>query len=117
MSSNNETRVVGYYAFVPPSDVFRHKDACVVAGSKRAMDKYLASMPQDYIRGITISKIRLGEILKMMPHGAAYVFDEQAYNRFYPLANSAGLDLKPEEFSGPSDATFHFVRVELNGDD
>ena len=44
--------------------------------------------------------------------GAAYAFDETAYNRFYPLAKREGLSLGPEDFSRTATGR-HFVRVQI----
>jgi hypothetical protein len=45
--------------------------------------------------------------------GAAYCFDEESYNRFYPLATQEGLKLGPEDFSDNTRPGFHFVRVQF----
>ena len=57
----------------------------------------------------------VGEIMRGLQFGEAYAFDEEAYNRFYSLASKAGLGLGAEDFSQPSPAGMHFVRVQLTG--
>ncbi len=44
--------------------------------------------------------------------GAAYCFDEEAYNRFFPLAQMEGLSLGPEDFSDPGPHGVHLLRVQ-----
>ena len=55
-------------------------------------------------------------ILRGLEYGAAYSFDEESYNRFYPIANKAGLEyLGPEDFSENSQMTgqgIHIVRIQ-----
>jgi len=80
MGLNIDSKVIGYIAFT---------------GSPKAT---------------TIKKIRFGEIVQGINKGAPYSFDEQSYNRFYPLANKVGFSLKEEDFTqiGPG---FHFVAI------
>jgi hypothetical protein len=53
--------------------------------------------------------------LKGLDLGAAYAFDEEAHDRFHPLAKKAGLPMTPQDFSGPSSTGMHFVRIQLAG--
>ena len=46
--------------------------------------------------------------------GGAYSFDDEAYNRFYPLARIAGLDIGPKDFPDPGATGIHFVRIQQN---
>jgi hypothetical protein len=43
--------------------------------------------------------------------GGAYAFDEQAYGRFLPEAQQAGLPLVEEDFSDPGPTGIHLVRI------
>jgi len=43
--------------------------------------------------------------------GASYAFDEQSYNRFYPLADNIGFNLKEEDFSIETEAGYHFIVI------
>ena len=40
------------------------------------------------------------------------MFDEEADNRFLPLAQSEGLNLGPEDFSDPEPHGVHLLRVQ-----
>ncbi len=75
------------------------------------MRRYVEAIVSGPLKG----KTRFGEILKGLELGAAYAFDEEAYNRFHPLAKKAGLPMTPQDFSGPSPTGMHFVRIQLAG--
>jgi hypothetical protein len=110
-ASNDQTRIIGYFAFFPPMDVVCDGPACVIAGSEEAMKRYIGT--DRPLSTPTIRKTRFGEILEGMKRGGAYAFDEQSYNRFFPLAVKAGLGLKPETFSEEGPTGIHFVRVSV----
>ena len=113
MATANETKVVGYFAYASSSDLFCDGDACVIAGSDADLKRYLSALPVDDGSKYTLKKTRFSEVISGIRLGAAYAFDETAYNRFYPLANGEGLDLGPENFSVPSPTGRHFVRVQV----
>ncbi len=115
MARDDDTRVVGYFAYTPPMNAVCDGDACVIAGSESAMKEYLESMKSGSLERSRIKKTRFGEILKGLQLGAAYAFDEESYNRFYPLAKKAGVPISPQDFSGPSPTGMHFVRVQVVG--
>jgi hypothetical protein len=46
-----------------------------------------------------------------MKMGAPYAFDEQSYNRFYPLANRIDFNLKEEDFSDKTETGHHFIVI------
>ncbi len=113
MVTADETKVVGYFAYASSIEVFCDGDACVIAGSDADLNRYLSALPVDDRSKFTLKKTRFSEVIRGMRLGAAYAFDETAYNRFYPLANREGLDLGPEDFSVPSPTGRHFVRVQV----
>ena len=105
-----DSKVIGYFAFSSPTAVICEGDACVISGSEKRMRNYIASAKVESSKRKTIKKTRFGEIIKGMKMGAPYAFDEESYNRFYPLANKIGLDLKEEDFS-ETETGFHFVII------
>ena len=113
MATADETKVVGYFACASASEAFCDGDACVIARSAPDLKRYLSALAVDDRSKYTVKKTRFSEVMRGMRLGAAYAFDETAYNRFYPLANTEGLDLGPEDFSGPSPTGRHFVRVQI----
>ena len=112
MAAANDTKIIGYFAYATPTEVFCDGDACIIAGSEIDMKRYLQALTDDEGEKYTVKKTRFGEVMRGMRLGAAYAFDEAAYNRFYPLAKGDGLDLRAEDFSGPSPTGRHFVRVQ-----
>ena len=113
MAAANHAKVIGYFAYATASEVFCDGDACVIAGSEADLKRYLQALTDDERKKYTLRKTRFTEIISGMSLGAAYAFDESAYNRFYPLASGEGLNLGPEDFSGPSPTGRHFVRIEV----
>ena len=110
MHRNIDSKVIGYFAFSSPTEVVCEGDACVISGSEQRMKNYVASLTQESSKKTTINKTRFGEITKGMKMGAPYAFDEESYNRFYPLANKIGLNLKEEDFS-QTETGYHFMVI------
>jgi hypothetical protein len=50
------------------------------------MQTYLAEIQPEEPSTSKIKKTRFGEIVSGLRLGAVYAFDEEAYQRFYPLA-------------------------------
>ena len=117
MSALENAKVVGYFAYASKTEVVCDGDACVITGSDADLRTYISELGT--LDGIshTVKKTRFGEIMRGMSLGAAYAFDEVAYNRFYPLARREGYDFGPEDFSarGPGKGV-HLVRVQLKAD-
>jgi hypothetical protein len=108
---NRARTVIGWFAFAGPN-ILCDGDACVIAGSPEAMRKIMARRATRGAPPLTIKKTRFGEIMTGLRLGAAYCFDEEAYNRFLPLAQREGLDLGPEDFSDPGPHGVHLLRVQ-----
>ena len=106
-----DSKVIGYFAFSSPTEVICDGDACVIAGSEQDMRNYIKSASPESSKKTTIKKTRFGEIIKGMKLGAPYAFDEQSYNRFYPLANRIGFSLKEEDFSKETETGYHFIVI------
>ncbi len=111
MSADIDSKVIGYFAFNSPSEVICDGDACVISGSEQSMQDYIKSISSKPSSMVSIRKTRFGDIVKGMKMGAPYAFDEQSYNRFYPLANKIGYSLKEEDFSVPTETGRHFVVI------
>ncbi|MCW5202409.1 MAG: hypothetical protein QTN59_07615 [Candidatus Electrothrix communis] len=107
----HDSKVIGYFAYKSKTEVICDGDACVISGSEQEMKNYINSVSPDSLKKTTIKKTRFGEIINGIKLGAAYALDEQSYNRFYPLANKVGFNLKEENFSGESETGFHFVII------
>jgi len=111
MNLDIDSKVIGYFAFSSPTQVICDGDACVISGSEQDMRNYINSISPKSSRKTTIRKTRFGEIIKGMKMGAPYAFDEQSYNRFYPLANRIDFHLKEEDFSDKTETGYHFVVI------
>jgi len=111
MTTDINSKVIGYFAFNSPSEVICDGDACVISGSEQSMKDYIKSISSNPSNKVTIKKTRFSDIIKGMKMGAPYAFDEQSYNRFYPLANKFGYNLKEEDFSAPTETGRHFVVI------
>lgn len=101
-------KTIGYFAIYLPVDVLCEGEACVIAGSQSALNRYKKSLIPD--TEYQNRKTSLGEILEGLSRGGAYAFDEESYNLFYPLANKHGYNLKREEFLA-TESGFHFVTI------
>jgi len=113
MALDIDSKVIGYYARLSPTEVVCDGDACVIAGSEQDMINYLKPVSSNVPKQTTIRKTRFIEIIQGMKLGAPYAFDEQSYNRFFPLANRIGFSLQEEDFSVPTETGRHFVIVRL----
>ena len=111
MHPDIDSKVIGYFAFRSPTELICEGDACVISGTEQDMKKYIASALKDSSKKATIKKTRFGEIIKGMEMGAPYAFDEQSYNRFFPLANRFGFNLKEEDFSKETETGYHFIVI------
>lgn len=111
MPTDIDSKVIGYFAFSSPTEVICDGDACLISGSEHDMRKYIKSVSTESSNRTTIKKTRFGEIINGMKMGASYAFDEQSYNRFYPLANRMGINLKEEDFSDKTETGHHLVII------
>lgn len=111
MSLDIDSKVIGYFANLSPTEVVCDGDACVISGSEEEMIGYLQSISNEAPKQVKVKKTRFVEIIQGMKMGGAYAFDEQSYGRFYPLANKIGFNLKKEDFSVPTETGRHFVIV------
>jgi len=106
--------VVGHFAFMSPMEVVcTDVNACVVAGSRTAMEQYLAEAHPHRAADTTVKKTRFSEILRGLKLGAGYAFDEESYRTFYPLARRAGLPVEAGDFAPGREQGGRFFTVRL----
>jgi len=115
--ADRDTKVIGYFASASPEEVVREGEACLVAGSEAAMKRYLSRSDPGDVNRQTIKKTRFGEIMKGLSVGASDSFDEEAYNRFYPLAKQVGMPLAPADFSSSDAEEIKLMTVIPTGPD
>jgi len=89
--SARHSKVIGYFAYESPTMLVCSGEACVIAGSRRAMTRYILEIDPNQQTRRTIKKTTFAEIKRGLELGAAYAFDKVSYKRFYPLARRAGL--------------------------
>ena len=107
----SDGKVIGYLAYITKTQMICDGDSCIISGSREKMKSYLKQRIPDLAGKVTISKARFGDIKRALQLGASYSFDEEAYNRFYPLAGKAGINAGPEDFTGETPTGLHLVRI------
>lgn len=111
-SHDRDSRVLGFFAHTSRDEVFRFEEACVVAGSQDRLRACLAAGPKLRDASLTFTKIRFADVHAGLDAGAAYAFDEAAFERFAPLARDAGIDVS-ETFPDHDGEALSFVKVKL----
>jgi hypothetical protein len=107
-----EGKVIGYFAYLSAERVVcTAVDACVISGTSRAMEEYVAEVFAADASKAIVKKTRFGEILRGIQAGAAYAFDKESYARFYPLALKAGLPVAEADFDDPRHRKTRFFTV------
>ena len=109
--------LIGYLAAASTTELLCDGDACIIAGSEVKLKAYLALSAPTSANHYTLHKVRWEAVLAGLRAGGAYAFDEDAYQRFYPLAQRAGLAVGPEGFStrppaGLTRPALHLGRVQ-----
>ncbi len=108
-------KVVGYFAIQTGTmNIVCDGDACVIAGSHKALHKYISKLIGDNPGNYSIKKTRYGEILQGMRMGGVYTFDNKAYNKFLPLAKADGMpsvEFKIEDDPMPHKDAVRLMRV------
>lgn len=114
--ARQKSPVIGYFAQFGPMDVAcTDGDACVIAGSREAMEHYLAEADPLRAGGAVIRTTRFKEIRQGLELGGAYAFDERSYEEFYPLALKIGLPVEEADFEAARERGDRFFTVRLLG--
>lgn len=113
--SRRRSRFVGYFAYASATEVVCNGDACVISGTRRAMEEFISEIDPGGRKARTIKKTTFDEIERGLLHGAAYAFDKVAYRRFYSLARQSGRAIEREDLEKPEDEDFGFFVVQLRG--
>jgi hypothetical protein len=99
----------------PPFNVVRDESSDVVMGSEVRMWSYLGAKNGEALEDFTLLPVNFGEIVIGMYLSGAYSLDEEAYNRFCPLAQKHGYGARPHDFSVSDDSVICVVKVEFEG--
>ena len=81
-SRDRDSRVLGFFAYAGPDEVFRFDEACLIAGSQERLQACLATHPKLRDASLTLAKIRFSDVRAGLDEGAAYALDEEAFERF-----------------------------------
>lgn len=114
--SDKESKVIGFIAQRKGTiDLLCDGDSAIVAGSERKIREYISTSMGGSVSNYEVKKARYGHILQCLKLGAAYSFDEESYNCFYPLAMQEGRELvefgkDANQASGKTG--LHLLRVE-----
>jgi hypothetical protein len=110
---HQDHKVIGYFAYNSPTEVICTGEACVISGSYSAMQAYLSEINPEGPSTSQIKKTRFGEIVNGLRLGAAYAFDEEAYQRFYPLAKQIGIAVAEADFAEKRANGLRFLIIQL----
>jgi len=104
-------KVVGYFSYTPSGIVFCDGDACIIAGSESKLRAYLNQLPPTNEEDL-IKKTRFVEIISGLKRGGDYVFDSEAYARFFKLCKQNGIDWLPIEPESETEGDMNFVMIQ-----
>lgn len=108
---------IGYFAYTKAGEICCDGDACIIAGSEELMKSYLCEMGGDIDKDI-IRQTYYDEIITGIQKGGAYAFDEEAYDRFFCIAelNGIGGGLPPKKmFLEYPEEKMNLVRIQFFG--
>ncbi len=109
-----DLKVIGYIASETKIKVIcTDVDACLIAGSKNDMGRYLIELEVDDPSVFTIRKVRFSDIIKGMKLGGKYAFDKEAYQRFFLLGKKIGLQLVEADFNDQVGRKFFIVKIDV----
>lgn len=113
MSKNQ--KVIGYIASFSRTEVLFIGDACLVMGSERKLHNRISrKIPEKKSKAI-LKKIRFGDILRAIDHGEKIVFDEESFNRFYPLGKQIGFELDDSSLNLTKNSGSNFYLLSRDG--
>ena len=82
---------IGYVAAAPRQEVWAAGAAYLRAGSERQMHTYLGQCLAASAAVLRMAAVRFDPLRFGLRGGEAYALDDDAYQRFHPLAQRAGL--------------------------
>ena len=113
--SKNDKKVIGYIASFSRTDVLFVGDACLVMGSMKKLQHHISKNVPEQKSKANFNKIRFGDILRAINHGDKIVFDEESFNRFYPLGKQIGFELDAASFNTNENSGSNFYLLSRDG--
>ena len=107
-----DNKVIGHLAYITKTHLICDGDSCVIAGSEEKIRSYIKQISPELYDKITIKKARFKDIKRGLEFGAAYSFDEEAYDRFRLVAGKAGISLGSEDYTTEAPTGLHLVRIQ-----
>jgi len=107
----DNNKIIGYFGYSPPANVVCDGNACLIAGSETAFKQYMKLAKHPHSDKVIIKKTSFVEVSRGLSMGAPYSFDKEAYDRFYPLAKKAGLDVAKTDFKAEADGEIKFMTL------
>ena len=115
--SKNDKKVIGYIASFSRTKALLVGDACLVMGSekKKKLQHHLAKNAPEHKSKAEIKKIRFGDIIRAINHNEKIVFDEESFNRFYPLGKQILFDLNAPSPNANKSSGSNFYLISSDG--
>ena len=104
-------KTIGYFAVTSRGEVVCDGPACIIAGSYKTMQKYLAMSRAKPPGKLKIIKTRFGEIMRGIKMGGVYSFDEESYGTFLILAREDGMPCDDLDFTPDRPGEIKFVTL------
>ena len=113
--SENEKKVIGYLANYSRTEVLFIGDACLIMGSEEKLRKHILKNVPEHKTKLSLKKIRFGDIIRSINHGEKIVFDEESFNRFYPLGKQIGFELDEPSLNRNENSVSKFYLLSHDG--
>ena len=84
-------------------------------GSEKKFQQHLSKNAPEKKSKANLKKIRFGEIIRAIQHDEKIVFDEESFNRFYPLGKQLGLYLEASSSNAQKRGGSNFYLVSNDG--
>jgi len=107
----NPGKVIGVFGSKRGVGQFCDNQALVVCGSEATLRKAMLSRGADPAT-MMIQKARMGAVVEALRMGAAYAFDQEAYARFAPEAETIGIPTQEFDFTPSQPGLIKFLILE-----
>ncbi len=109
-----DKKVIGFFAYIEKEYPVCSGDGCVVAGSEDVILNYASEVLSEDKSLLRTRKVRFGDLLNGLQRGAAYAFDKESYNRFFPLAKQMEIPVPETNFEDVEKEGNKFLIIRLD---